>query len=109
MNLEYRTSYANFANPIVTQVALPYSMILNLVKIRDTGKGAKSVTNDVEHVLRKIEAWHQGPIAGYRIMYQDTEGFWDGVEWSGGQARLFAIREIDEAAAEKKLLTHKAE
>src|SRR6516165_6794379 len=63
-------------------------------------KGAKSVTNDIENALRKIGVWHQGSIAGYRIMYRDTEGYWDGVgwsgvEWSGEHARLFAIREID--------------
>jgi hypothetical protein len=65
MNLEYRTSHANFANPTFTQAGFTYSMILNLVKIQDTGKGAKSVTNDIENVLRKIEVWHQGSIAGY--------------------------------------------
>jgi hypothetical protein len=109
MNLEYRTSHANFANPTFTQAGFTYSMILNLVKIQDTGKGAKSVTNDIENVLREIEVWHQGSIAGYRIMYRDTEGWWDGVEWNGEHARFFAIREIDEAAAKKKLLAHKAE
>jgi len=36
------------------------------------------VTNDIENVLRKIEAWHQGLVAGYRIMYKDADGYWDG-------------------------------
>ena len=61
-----------------------------------------------ENVLRKIEAWHQGSIAGYRIMYRDSEGVWDGVEWDGEHATFFTIRETDEAAAEKKLLAHQA-
>jgi hypothetical protein len=30
------------------------------VKIQDTGKGKKSVADDLEAVLRKIEYWHQG-------------------------------------------------
>jgi hypothetical protein len=34
------------------------------IKIRDTGKGRKSVGDDLEAVLRKIEELHQGSIAG---------------------------------------------
>ena len=60
-------------------------------------------------MLRKIEAWHQSSIADYQIMYRDAEGYWDGVEWDGQHARFFAIRETDEAAAEKKLLAHKTQ
>jgi hypothetical protein len=71
--------------------------------------GKASVTNDIENVLRKIEAWHQGSIAGYRIMYRNADGYWDGCVWDGERARFFAIRETDEAAAEKKLLAHKAQ
>ena len=59
--------------------------------------------------MRKIEAWHQGSIARYQIMYRDADGVWDGVEWDSENARCFAIRETDEAAAEKKLLAHKAQ
>jgi hypothetical protein len=79
-------------------------MRVNRIKIIDLNGGKASVTNDIENVLRKIEAWHQGSIAGYRIMYRDGEGYWDGVDWDGEHARFFAIRETDEAAAEKKLL-----
>jgi hypothetical protein len=64
--------------------------------------------DDLEAVLRKIEAWHQGSVAGCRIMYRDADGYWDGVEWSGEHARFFVIRERDEVAAEKKLPAHKA-
>jgi hypothetical protein len=32
------------------------------------------VANNLEAVLRKIENWHQGPIAGYRISYESTQG-----------------------------------
>jgi hypothetical protein len=69
MNLEHRIDSASFANPIVTQADFSYSIVLNLVKIQDTGKGAKSVTNDIEKVLRKIEIWHQGSIAGHMISW----------------------------------------
>ncbi|MGA8658500.1 MAG: hypothetical protein WB586_20355 [Chthoniobacterales bacterium] len=43
----------------------------------------KSVTNDLENVLRKIEAWHQGPVAGFRIMYRDSDGCWDRAHCDG--------------------------
>jgi hypothetical protein len=42
-------------------------------------------------------------------MNQDSDGYWDGVDWDGEHATFCAIRERDEAAAEKKLLKHKAE
>lgn len=68
-------------NRLECKAEFTYTMVLNLVKIRDTGKGAKSVPDDLEGVLRKIEAWHQGSIAGYRVMYRDSAGYWDGVKW----------------------------
>lgn len=74
-------------------------MTVNSVKIQDTGKDAKSVAEDLEAVLRKIEAWHQGSIAGFKIMYRDSEGYWDGVKWNGGHATFFALRETSEAAS----------
>jgi hypothetical protein len=72
--------------------------------ITDLDLGNKSVTNDIENVLRKIEYWHQGPIKGYRIMYRDSEGIWDGVQWDGRRASFFALQETKEALARKKLL-----
>jgi hypothetical protein len=104
MNLEHKGDSTSFSNPVVTRAEFTYSMRLNRVKIVDLNTGKASVTNDIENVLRKIEAWHQGSIAGYQIIYRDSEGYWNGVEWNGKHARFFAIREINEAAAEKKLL-----
>ena len=109
MNLEHRTGSPSFSNPAQTRAEFTYSMMLNRIKIVDLNQGTASVTNDIENVLRKIETWHQGSIAGYRIMYRDTDGYFDGVEWDGQHARFFAIRETDEAAAEKKLLAHKTQ
>jgi hypothetical protein len=40
-------------------------MSVKTIKIHDTGKGLKSVKDDLEAVLRKIEGWHQGSIAGF--------------------------------------------
>ena len=63
MSLEHRSDPASFANPVATQADFTCSMTLNVIKIQDTGKGAKSVAEDLEAVLRKIEYWHQGSVA----------------------------------------------
>jgi hypothetical protein len=101
MNLAHKGVSTSFLNPVVSRADFTYSMKVNRIKIVDLNTGKASVTNDIENVLRKIEAWHQGSIAGYQIMYRDAEGYWD-----GEHAGFFAIRETDEAAAEKKLLAH---
>jgi hypothetical protein len=62
------------------------------------------VTNDIEAVLRKIEYWHQGSIAAFKIMYRDENGFWDGVRWNGQHPSFFALGETDEGKAMGKLL-----
>ena len=54
------------------------------------------MTNDIENVLREIEYYHQGSIIGFKIMYRDSEGVWDGVDWDGQRASFFALRETDE-------------
>jgi hypothetical protein len=84
-------------------------MTPKVIKIQDTGKDTKSVAEDLEAVLRKIEAWHQGSIAGYRFMYRNSAGCWDGVKWDGSHATVFPIREMNETAAEKKLLAGRVE
>jgi hypothetical protein len=66
---------AHQLNLSVCQADFTYSITLDLIKIVDLNLGNKSVTNDIENVLRKIEAWHQGSIAGFKIMYRDSEGF----------------------------------
>ena len=59
-------------------------------------KGRASVENDIAAVLRKIEYWHQGSIAGFKIMYRDERGVWNGVRRDGQRAAFFALREMDE-------------
>ena len=44
---------------------------------------ALSVTKDIDAVLRKIEHWHQGSIATFKIMYRDEHGGWNGIRWNG--------------------------
>jgi hypothetical protein len=43
-------------------------MVLDVVKIRDTDNAEKSVADDLEAVLQRIENWHQGSIAGFPTM-----------------------------------------
>jgi hypothetical protein len=60
---------------------------LDVVRIEDTGKGAKSVADDLEAVLHKIEGWNQDEIAGYGFSYNRAQGI-KHVEWSGQKARV---------------------
>jgi hypothetical protein len=48
------------------------------------------VTEDIEAVLRKIEYWHQGSVAKFKIMCRDSEGFGTGF---GGtiKPRLYSL------------------
>ena len=61
------------------QADFTYSMSTDVITITDLDLGNRSVTNDIENVLRKIEYWHQGSIATLRIMYRDSLGVWDRV------------------------------
>jgi hypothetical protein len=46
----------------------------------------RSVADDLAAVLRKIEGWHQGSIAGFMISCRDTKGTWHQVSWNGKEA-----------------------
>ena len=89
---------------VTTQADFTYSISGNVISIVDLNFGNRSVTNDIENVLRKIEHYHQGSISGFKIMYRDSEAMWDGVHWDGQRASVFALRETDERQAQKKLL-----
>jgi hypothetical protein len=54
--------------------------------------------------LRKIEHWHHGPIAKFKIMCRDGKGFWHEVHWDGKKTSLSPLGETDERKAAKKLL-----
>jgi hypothetical protein len=79
---------ANQFNPLACQAGFTYSMTPRAVEIQDTGKGKKSVADDLEAVLRKIEYWHQGSIVRYRISYRGTQGTEHLVDWDGQTARV---------------------
>jgi hypothetical protein len=87
--------HANQFNPVACEADFEYRIAPRTVQIRDTGKGKKSVVDDLESVLRKIEHWHQGSIAGYRISLQSTEGSEYLVEWDGKTAGMSVSKEPD--------------
>jgi hypothetical protein len=84
---------ANQFNPSPCQADFTYTIMPGTVKIQDTGKGKKSVAEDLEAVLLKIEYWHQSSIARYRISYMSTQGTEHLVEWDGKTARAQSSRE----------------
>jgi hypothetical protein len=87
----------------ITQADFTYKITPDTIAIFDTGNGRRTVTNDIEAVLRKIEYWHQGSIGGFKIMYRDENEVWDGVRWDGQHPVFFAIGEVDEGKAREKL------
>jgi hypothetical protein len=65
--------------------------------ITDIGLGTRAVTEDIEAVLRKIEYWHQGSIAKFKIMCRDGKGFWHRVRRDGKTVSLLALQQTDSA------------
>jgi hypothetical protein len=78
---------------VTAQADFTYRITSNTISITDTNLGTRSVTNDIEAVLRKIEYWHQGSITRLKIMYRDQNGVWDGVSRDGKTASLLAQRD----------------
>jgi hypothetical protein len=84
---------ANQLNPLACQADFTYSITPNTIKIQDTGKGKKSVAEDLGAVLRKIEYWHQGSIARFRISYVSAQGTEHPIEWDGSEPRALRQRQ----------------
>jgi hypothetical protein len=66
-----------------TDADFTYSMMTNEIEITDTGRGKKTVEEDIVSVLRAIEEFHQGKISGFRIMLKDAAGDVQEVSWDG--------------------------
>jgi hypothetical protein len=80
------------------QADFTYTMTVKTIKIHDTGKGLKSVKDDLEAVLKKIEGWHQGSIAGFLISYRDRDGVWHEISSrrQGSDSRKQLDRSLEE-------------
>ena len=63
------------SDPIRTRTDFTYKITSTTISIVDTGLGRRSVTEDIEAVLCKIEYWHQGSIAKFKIVCRDSKGF----------------------------------
>jgi hypothetical protein len=59
----------NLSEPVRTRADFTYKISPTVISITDTGLGKCSVTENIEAVLRKIEHWHQGSVAKFKIMY----------------------------------------
>jgi len=79
-----------------THADFTYSLSGNVISIVDLNLGNRSLTNDIESVLRKIEHYHQGSIVGFKIMYRDYEAF--GTELNG----MVSMRHSSPCAKPKK-------
>ncbi len=65
-----------------------FSMMTEEIEITDTGRGKKTVEEDVVAVLRAIEEFHQGKISGFRIMLKSPAGDVQEVSWDGTEVRV---------------------
>ena len=100
---------ADAVTEAATRADFTYRITSHTITITDTTLGKLSVTKDIDAVLRKIEFWHQGSIAAFKIMYRDEHGSWNAVRWDGEHARFFDLCETDEKKAIVKLMRENAE
>lgn len=73
--------------------------------IEDLDLGGRSVTNDIENVVKEIEAKEQIDASDYTIVYKDSEDSWDGwskqdsfipmrcYEWQAAVMKMFSLSE----------------
>jgi hypothetical protein len=52
--------------------------------------GEQSFSEEIEKILRKIEHYHQGSIASFRILYRDSDGMGGEIRWDGRHAEILA-------------------
>jgi hypothetical protein len=70
---------------------VPEATGLRQTRFRSPSLGKLSVTKDIDAVLRKIEHWHQGSIAAFKIMYLYERALWNGIRWNGQRASVFSL------------------
>jgi len=58
-----------------TRADYTHKITPDLISITDTGLGSRSVLEDIEAALRKIEYWHQGSVTKFKITCRDGKGF----------------------------------
>jgi hypothetical protein len=67
-----------------------YSISGKVISITDLKLGEQSFTEEIEKILRKIEHYHHGSIASFRILYRDSDGMGGEIRWDGQYAEILA-------------------
>ena len=75
-----------------------YDIEGNILLIYDLNFGNRSVTNDMENVLRKIQRQEQIDLQRHWIAYQDSQGIFDGVSLANNRVQFYHIGTRDKHA-----------
>lgn len=104
----------NSGNLFANRAEYEYDVEGGILWIEDK-KGLKTVTNDIENILRDIAMIHD--ISNKKIMYKDSDGIWDGIRATITNKKVmgentvsisdldfFPLTETDFVKAKEKLL-----
>lgn len=69
-----------------------YYLLYDVLVIEDLNKGNISLTNGVEVALKIIEGETKVPFVGRDIIYQDSEGMWDAMDWNGEEVTFLFLQ-----------------
>ena len=61
-------------NPTASRADFTYSITPTTLIVKDTGRDTKTVVEDLQAVLRRIEHWHQGSLAHLDLTVIDLDG-----------------------------------
>ena len=82
-----------------------YSIEGNVIAIIDLCLGGRSVSDDIETVLREISRALNSDLSGYALVYRDSHGNWDGIRViDGNTIDFYALRETTQEGAVRRLL-----
>jgi hypothetical protein len=62
------------ANPERCRADFTYTIGPTRLTIIDSGRGQKSILEDLPAVLRKVEYWHQGSVERFELVVFDADG-----------------------------------
>lgn len=74
------------------------------ITIIDEDLGGKSVTNDIQYAIKRIEREKGIDADNYLIVYRDSNGDWDG--WNNKEQRFISINAPDENTALRFIKRH---
>lgn len=90
-------------NMFAERAEYSYTIDGNIIAIEDL-QGMKSVTNDIENVLRDIINENQLVLDEYQVIYKDSFGVWDGVHMTGSRYSFYSINEREYKKARLKIV-----